>query len=77
MLLDKENPAVFYDNQINKHYEELRRSTFLATSRYDRGRRPAAVHKSGQTVLQFCHLFKADRCPVPKILILTYFDIYI
>ena len=37
MLLDKENPAVFYDNQINKHYEELRRSTFLATSRYDRG----------------------------------------
>ena len=43
MLLDKENPAVFYDNQINKHYEELRRSTFLATSRYDRGRRLAVV----------------------------------
>ena len=43
MLLDKENPAVFYDNKINKHYEELRRSTFLATSRYDRGRRLAVV----------------------------------
>ena len=43
MLLDKENPAVFYGNQINKHYEEVRRSTFLATSRYDRVRRLAAV----------------------------------
>ena len=43
MLLDKEKPAVFYGNQINKHYEEVRRSTFPATSRYDRGRRRAVV----------------------------------